>query len=274
MPAAQVQHAALKAHVNGSRAIQRSQPAVPVKPQPRQRPGDALPSQGTVARPLVKNVPAKPATNSFVATRLGSIQTSMGKGNYGGPGKGGYGYYYAPQIYYAPALPTTDDLEQAVQTGQDHRLGINRFGGFTPWQSHNFPGFNIEFNLQYTDTSGYVWPMIVHVKYNARRWWNDDPYAMSLKFANQQTLQNPTSGSHPGLFIILAAEARTIIANAIAWQRMNFVYHSVRVTRLIIQQMIHANDREGLAALYKSSHYPLDVWDSDAWSLFLDWNTG
>lgn len=229
-----------------------------------------LQSQTTKRAPSPFYSPPTPTSKGTHPTRpSGSVQRMRSSST-----GGGYGYGFNPYVYYAPPVPpTTTDLENAVQQGNDNRLQINRFGGYAAWYTRRFPGFNVEFNLNYRDANNQVWQMVVHVKYNNRNWWEDQPYAMSLKFANNTTLENPTTTYHPGLFTILAGEARQVIANQIAWNLMTQTYNSQRVTLAIINHLINTNNRSGLAALAKSAHFPLSAWDQDAWSRFLDWNT-
>jgi hypothetical protein len=135
-----------------------------------------------------------------------------------------------------------------------------------PWSTKAFPGFNIKFQFTY---NGYT--IEAHVKWNNRSWFDGEPYAMSLKL-NGGSLENPTSSYHPNLWRVLRYKARNLIANSEAVRLLRH-YGSARVTLAMIEDLISRNDRGALYALYTSDTAPLNIWDQEAWSRFLDWQT-
>lgn len=52
-----------------------------------------------------------------------------------------------------------------------------------------------------------------------------------------------------------------------------FTRLNVRVTKATIQNMISSKDVRALKSVYIGKLFDLSFWDSDAWSLFLDWLT-
>ncbi len=237
-------------------ALQPKAGSTPAPPPTRFGAASAQPAQAKTWG-AARAAGARPAPASAV------LQPSSQYGGSGGYGyHGGYGNYYVP--YYFDL--TTANIEKALQQGNDDVLTFDRYGGYNNWNSKNFQGFNIEF---------YAWcngvQLKVHLKWHTADWFGTDPYAMSLKFMDNSTLENPTQQYHPALWRLLLYEGRKNMANVWGWHLLG--QFGGRIQRTDIQQLITAGDRQALYALYNSDHTPLSVWDSDAWSLMLDWVT-
>jgi hypothetical protein len=262
--------------VPAGRTASSLQPKTPrAVPPPPTRFGAALPERtGSVLQPKApRAVPPPPFTPiRRVAATLQAKPSGVAQPMYYGGGGMGGGYpvypaggYYQP--YYAPPPPTTQEIEAALANGEELRLVINRDQGYTPWKTKTFPGFNIEFPMIFGGQT-----LMVHVKWNASIWCDQDPYALSLKLDNSP-LENPTLGSHPNLWRHLLHAARKIVANSYARHLLVTQYGSPRVTLAMINDLIANSNRQGLYALYTADATPLSLWDHDAWSEILDWMT-
>ncbi|RKH40786.1 hypothetical protein D7X55_22745 [Corallococcus sp. AB049A] len=170
---------------------------------------------------------------------------------------------------------STDDIENAI-TGQDRWptfVDYTEGDPFDFWQSTKFPGLNVKFLIV---ASGALFE--VHVKWDQRQWYCDEPYAMSLKVALQgskkdmcnESRPNIMSNTHRYLWGNLLARARKVIANHYAAKLMTEFGLKNVVTHALVQALVHAGRKSDLVALYLCSTLPLSVWEQDAWSLMLD----
>jgi hypothetical protein len=183
---------------------------------------------------------------------------------------GQYVPYFVP--YHAPQPPSTEDIENKLNADLVNPITIYPLpSGYAweAWQSKAFQGFNIKFMIGFLDYNGHHWFIEVHAKWNKRSWFDDEPYALSLKL-NGFSMANPTQGSHPALWSFLVHKAKRLIANHTALSVLHH-YHATRVTLAVVNDLIATGNREALYALFTADTTPLAMWDQDAWSRVLDW---
>ncbi|MCP3102379.1 hypothetical protein LZ198_26255 [Myxococcus sp. K15C18031901] len=197
--------------------------------------------------------------------------SSSGSGGASSSGSGGA----SSGGYSSAAGINTDDLENAIKdrdrwpTFVDYNEGVP----FDFWQSGAFPGLNVKFLIV-----GLGALFEVHVKWDKRLWFRDEPYAMSLKVAIKgskndlcrESRPNIMSDSHRYLWGNLLARARKLLANHHAAMLMNEFGLKNAVTAAMVRTLVSKGRTSDLAALYLCSTLPLSVWEQEAWSMMLD----
>jgi hypothetical protein len=178
-------------------------------------------------------------------------------------------------VLYRGALPLlepgTDELEQALATGEDERLELEvRWDRPRhAWTTATPRGTGLELSLVYSpDERRYTYD--VEVRWGVRAWYAEEPFELSVAF--ERMPKAPADPRHhPNLWRWLRDEARARIANRIAIETMALEPDAEHVSLELVERLIAGRERERLYALFWSKLTPLQQWDATAWQRFSDW---
>ena len=180
-------------------------------------------------------------------------------------------------IQISSSYLSTNDIEAGIKKDVwPTFLKYKEGDAFAFWKSKNFLPINIKFLIV---SSGVC--LEVHLKWgSARSWYQDDPYAMSLKKNPTKSvtarcfdsLANVMADDHRYLWGHLLHRGRKLIAAYRVVQLLKeFKPKKHKVTTTMIKALISAGRTEDLIALFIADMVPLKDWAQEAWSLFLDW---
>lgn len=166
--------------------------------------------------------------------------------------------------------PSTAELERAL--AEDTSLSLELDSSASVDEDPTRLGCRVRLPLRLSGP-GMRYRYFADIEWGARAWYRDEPHAIRLTAGDpsEQDAWVPkprvSAAQHPRLWAKLRDAASLQLGQRVA----SHVRGGRPVTSELVEELIAAQDFEGLHALASSRVAPLEDWDEDAWRRFSAW---